>query len=79
MNDTCLDCKLRPECKGIRYFGVKGRQLGYTACSYGVWPITNGEKIRAMSNEELAEWLKNNEIQFYTQDAVLEYLNQEAT
>lgn len=44
-------------------------------------PITNADRIRAMSDEELAEWLDNNDSYFptaYSRNRWLDWLKQEA-
>ena len=38
-------------------YGIKGRALGYAACDDEMWPISNADRIRAMSDEELALWI----------------------
>lgn len=43
-------------------------------------PMSNGDRIRAMTDEELAEWLDNNDSYFaiaYTRNEWLDWLKQE--
>ena len=42
-------------------------------------PITNADRLRAMTDEELAEWLDNNTYRFPIYKDWLEWLRQEAT
>lgn len=42
-------------------------------------PITNADRIRAMTDEELAEWLDNNTYRFPIHKDWLKWLRQEAT
>ena len=37
--------------------GYKVNECNYKECPHRTEPITNADKIRAMSDEELAEWL----------------------
>lgn len=62
-------------------------EFGYcktTACLYAPTirvtstPRTNADRIRAMTDEELAEWLDNNTYQFPIYKCWLEWLRQEA-
>lgn len=58
---TCETCCFR---KGIHGVSICKREE-YTECTPGITcykevPATNGDRIRAMSNEELAEFLEEN-------------------
>ena len=50
------------KCTGIRcpmQVGYKVDECDYKDCPYRTEPITNAQKIRSMSDEELAEFIKN--------------------
>ena len=51
------------KCTGIRcpmQYGYKVDECNHTDCPYRTEPITNAERIRAMSDDELAEWMAEN-------------------
>ena len=48
------------KCTGVRcpmQYGYKVEECNHTDCPYRTEPVTNADKIRAMSDEELAEWM----------------------
>ena len=48
------------KCTGVRcpmQHGYKVDECKHTDCPYRTEPVTNADKIRAMSDEELAEWM----------------------
>ena len=48
------------KCTGIRcpmQYWYKVDECNHTDCPYRTEPVTNADKIRAMSDEELAEWM----------------------
>lgn len=48
------------KCTGVRcpmQYGYKVEECNHTDCPYRTEPITNADRIRAMSDEELAEWM----------------------
>ena len=48
------------KCTGVRcpmQYGYKVEECNHTDCPYRTEPITNADRIRAMSDEELAEVL----------------------
>ena len=48
------------KCTGMRcpmQYGYKVEECNHTDCPYRTEPITNADKIRAMSDEEMAEFL----------------------
>ena len=48
------------KCTGVRcpmQHGYKVDECKHTDCQYRTEPVTNADKIRAMSDEELAEWM----------------------
>ena len=48
------------KCTGVRcpmQYGYKVDECKHTDCPYRTEPVTNADKIRAMSDEELAEWM----------------------
>ena len=48
------------KCTGVRcpmQYGYKVEECNHTDCPYRTEPITNADRIRAMSDEELAELL----------------------
>ena len=48
------------KCTGMRcpmQHGYKVDECNHTDCPYRTEPVTNADKIRAMSDEELAEWM----------------------
>ena len=48
------------KCTGMRcpmQYGYKVEECNQTDCPYRTEPITNADRIRAMSDEELAEFL----------------------
>ena len=48
------------ECTGMRcpmQYGYKVDECNHTDCPYRTEPITNADRIRAMSDEELTEFL----------------------
>ena len=48
------------KCTGMRcpmQHGYKVDECNHTDCPYRTEPVTNADKIRAMSDEELAVWL----------------------
>ena len=48
------------KCTGLRcpmQIGYKVDECDYKDCPYRTEPITNAQKIRAMSDEELCNWL----------------------
>ena len=48
------------KCTGVRcpmQFGYKVEECNHTDCPYRTEPITNADRIRAMTDEELAKWL----------------------
>ena len=50
------------KCTGMRcpmQYGYKVEECNHTDCPYRTEPITNADRIRAMSDEELAEWIHN--------------------
>ena len=50
------------KCTGVRcpmQYGYKVEECNHTDCPYRTEPITNADRIRAMSDEELAELFKN--------------------
>jgi len=56
MNDKCKLCKNREEmCNDSMAMRNLCKRNGFDAFS----PVTNADKIRQMSDEELAEWLEN--------------------
>lgn len=49
------------KCTGMRcpmQVGYKVEECNHTDCPYRTEPITNADRIRAMSDEELARWLE---------------------
>ena len=49
------------KCTGIRcpmQYGYKVDECNHTDCPYRTEPVTNADRIRAMSDEELAEFLE---------------------
>ena len=49
------------KCTGVRcpmQYGYKVEECNHTDCPYRTEPITNADRIRAMSDEELAELLE---------------------
>ena len=49
------------KCTGVRcpmQYGYKVEECNQTDCPYRTEPITNADRIRAMSDEELAELLE---------------------
>ena len=50
------------KCTGIRcpmQDGYKVDECNHTDCPYRTEPVTNADRIRAMSDEELAKFIKN--------------------
>ena len=50
------------KCTGVRcpmQYGYKVEECNHTDCPYRTEPITNADRIRAMSDEELADWILN--------------------
>ena len=48
------------KCTGARcpmQYGYKVDECNHTDCPYRTEPITNADRIRAMTDEELAEWM----------------------
>ena len=48
------------KCTGVRcpmQYGYKVEECNHTDCPYRTEPITNADRIRAMSDEELAKFL----------------------
>ena len=48
------------KCTGMRcpmQHGYKVDECNHTDCPYRTEPVTNADKIRAMSDEELAHWI----------------------
>ena len=60
----CRKCKSRCAWKG-----ADGPDQG--KCLVGYTPTTNADRIRAMSDEELAEWLATAIARHYNEDAVV--------
>ena len=75
MADTlCTKCR-NSECE------YAGRKVWVMICAheYMAPPMTNADRIRAMTDEELAEWLDNNTYQFPIYKDWLDWLRQEDT
>jgi len=53
MKKSCEDCKKAENCNKMAKFSFKGRELGYAACDDGAWPISNADRIRKMTDDEL--------------------------
>lgn len=73
MADTlCTKCR-NPECE------YAGRKVWVMICAheYVAPPMTHGDKLRAMTDEELAEWLDNNTYRFPIYKDWLDWLKQE--
>ena len=50
------------KCTGVRcpmQYGYKVEECNHTDCPYRTEPITNGDRIRAMTDEELAKFIPN--------------------
>lgn len=50
------------KCTGVRcpmQYGYKVEECNHTDCPYRTEPITNADRIRAMTDEELVEFIKN--------------------
>ena len=48
------------KCTGVRcpmQYGYNVEECNHTDCPYRTEPITNADRIRAMTDEELAEWM----------------------
>ena len=48
------------KCTGVRcpmQYGYKVEECNHTDCPYRTEPITNADRIRAMSDEELVRWV----------------------
>lgn len=53
------------KCTGVRcpmQHGYKVEECNQSDCPYRTEPITNADRIRAMSDEELADWLARTQI-----------------
>lgn len=49
------------KCTGMRcpmQVGYKVEECNHTDCSYRTEPMTNADRIRSMTDEELARWLE---------------------
>ena len=49
------------KCTGVRcpmQYGYKVEECNHTDCPYRTEPITNADRIRAMSDEELAKFIR---------------------
>lgn len=58
------------KCTGVRcpmQYGYKVDECNHTDCPYRTEPVTNADRIRAMSDRELAWWLAER----YAKEAVL--------
>lgn len=81
----CKECKFKAaQLEGPTYCNKQKRIVYATGCNYGeLKPITNADRIRAMTDEELAHtlWLtaKGGIIGQRSEDAWLDWLKQEVS
>ena len=69
------------KCTGVRcpmQYGYKVEECNQTDCPYRTEPITNAERIRAMSDEELAEYLSKTFCHGYSKPQFIEWLKRPA-
>ena len=53
------------KCTGVRcpmQYGYKVEECNHTDCPYRTEPITNADKIRAMTDEELVKFIEDTQI-----------------
>lgn len=56
--DKCRGCEAFPKCTAQAYGDVTCRYLRFSYGMDGRTEMTNADRIRAMSDEELARWLE---------------------
>ena len=64
------------KCTGVRcpmQCGYKVEECNHTDCPYRTEPITNADRIRAMTDEELVEFIKNIKVRAALCKAVKNY------